>query len=98
MFKSLYLGEWQIDHEAEDFIKAWMIYHQTAEEIDGPQFYPNQYNIPTEAKSLAVRLGMSAMGRFLRDAGIDRPNALDGGERWDKWQSAKKEALRRLEF
>lgn len=95
-FKRQYLGEWQIDHQAEDFVKAWMIYHQTAEEIDGPHFYPNQRNIPAYAKNLAVRLGATAMHRYMRDGDIIKPNAIDDPEGWEKWQEAKKEALRRL--
>lgn len=95
-YKRQYLTEWAIDHQLEDFVKAWAIYHQTAEEIDGPHFYPNQRRIPAHAKNLAVRLGAAAMNRFMKDAGITRPNAIDDPEGWKKWQEAKLEALRRL--
>lgn len=88
--------EFAIDHQYELYVKAWIVYHQTAHEIDGNIKNPQS----TQDWVLVVRAtreAVRAQARFMYDVGMVRPSSLVGStEAFTKWNAAKLEALRRL--
>jgi len=93
-FKQEYLSEPMIDHEYEAYVKAWMVYHQTADQIDGHIRRPIGRHQHTVVRR-AAGAGRRAQVEFLYMMGIVEPNQKNT-EGWKKWHSAKGEALRRL--
>lgn len=94
-FKREILGEFAIDHEYEQYLACWMVYHQTADQIDGHIKYPTcteEY----ETVRLAGKLAINAQSDFMYMMGIKIPSPKYSPEGWKKWNAAKLEALRRL--
>lgn len=88
-------GEFKIDHLFELYVKAWIVYHETANQIDGHIKKPrttHEWVLVVRAMREATR----AQARFMFLMGMIRPTKLDNPEAYDKWNAAKLEALRRL--
>lgn len=84
-----------VDEEFEHYVRAWMAYHEAAEKVDGA-FGPCP---PAKFRTMAVRAGWEAMSKvFPLDA---RPSLVVNNpscETYAKWNHAKLEALRRLNY
>ena len=88
------LGEYHIDHLYELYVKAWMVYHQTAHEIDG--HIENPVTAAEWATTVrAMRTAVKAQTDFLLANCMIRPTSQERTT-YKKWNAAKQEALRRL--
>jgi len=94
-WRQLLLGEFAIDHEYETYYKSWMVYHQTADQIDGHIKYPRD-SAELYLVGLAARCAIKAQEYYLHQAGLSKPSISSSGETWSKWRDANREALRRL--
>jgi len=93
-FKRQYLGSLLVDDRYELFVRAWMAYHTAAHEVDGhlPPGHPDQARIG----HYAVKAGWEAMEKHLHLQEIQEMIRKNDWIGYNKWQSAKLEALRRL--
>lgn len=91
-FEQQTLGTFQVDHEYELFVKAWMAYHRAANEVDGhlPPGHPEQRVLGR----LAVNAGSEAMRNFLSSEQVTR--IRNDVISYKRWNEAKMESLRRL--
>lgn len=95
-FKQEYLCEpFKLDPIEQLYLDAWLVYHRTADRIDG---HIKQPRTDQESKTvhLAFVMGSKAKFDFLRENGVD-PHSIDMSGKNKKWQWAKMEALRIIE-
>lgn len=92
------LGESVEDKEMEVLVQAWMIYHQTADNIDGHIKAFTGYQNEEERNAIyrAAIMGANARNKYLQDHGLDA-GVYILNKRDPKWTRANLEALRRLE-
>lgn len=82
-------NEMPIDTEFELYLEAWLIYHRTADRIDGHIHFPRNKD-EAELCSKAAKAASSARNQFMDEKRIvinDR----------SKWNAAKLEAVRTVE-
>lgn len=94
-FKNEYLGEFPVDQEYEFMVQAWIVYHKAADLVDG-HITVAQNDEERDLNVKAVLAGTHAMTRFAI-AHLTPTEIRNLRKNRKKFQSAKLEALRRME-